>query len=423
MHEVSVRTLVPVALSTATATFIGQRLFGDAPAFTVPPVHASMTVGVLPAYVVLGAGMAWVAVAFIRALYGAEDLFEKWIGGDYARHIVGTLGVGLTIEAAMVFWGHYYVEGVGYATIGDVLKGALPSVWMLVALGGLKLLTTSLTLGSGGRAGIFLLRCSWARRLEGRSADVCTALPGLPFDPAALALAGMAGLVAGATGAALTAIVMTFEMTLDYSVVLPMTLTVAVSHGLRRLLLQQNIYTMKLARRGHVMPEALQANAYLVHHVADMAMATAAALPPTAAAELRIIDNQAEGPVYWVIVDGENIVGVISRQWVREHPDALLAATSLADVVRHDFVEVGSGTTLFDLIAAMQRVQADLAVVVTTEGERMDGAPRFRGVVTKTHIVEAIADGMRFSKTEPRRRDRSQIGRAVTRPADLKSIS
>jgi CIC family chloride channel protein len=395
MHEVSVRTLVPVALSTATATFIGQRLFGDAPAFTVPPVHASMTVGVLPAYVVLGAGMAWVAVAFIRALYGAEDLFEKWIGGDYARHIVGTLGVGLTIEAAMVFWGHYYVEGVGYATIGDVLKGALPSVWMLVALGGLKLLTTSLTLGSGGSGGIFSPSLFMGATLGGAFGRCLHGLfPGLPFDPAALALAGMAGLVAGATGAALTAIVMTFEMTLDYSVVLPMTLTVAVSHGLRRLLLQQNIYTMKLARRGHVMPEALQANAYLVHHVADMAMATAAALPPTAAAELRIIDDQAEGPVYWVIVDGENIVGVISRQWVREHPDALLAATSLADVVRHDFVEVGSGTTLFDLIAAMQRVQADLAVVVTTEGERMDGAPRFRGVVTKTHIVEAIADGM-----------------------------
>ena len=124
MHEVSVRTLVPVALATATATYVGRQLFGNAPAFAVPPVHASLTAAVLPAYVVLGALMALVAVAFIRALYGAEDFFETAIPRrDYVRHMVGMLGVGLAIEATMVLGGHYYVEGVGYATIVDVLTG------------------------------------------------------------------------------------------------------------------------------------------------------------------------------------------------------------------------------------------------------------------------------------------------------------
>jgi CIC family chloride channel protein len=70
LHEVSVRTLVPVALSTATATYVGQRLFGNAPAFVVPTVHASESVAVLPAYVVLGGMMAVVAVVFIRAPTG-----------------------------------------------------------------------------------------------------------------------------------------------------------------------------------------------------------------------------------------------------------------------------------------------------------------------------------------------------------------
>ena len=74
MPEVSVRTLVPVALATATATYVGRRVFGDAPAFVVPAVRASVTSAALPAYALLGLLMAAVAVGFIRALYGAEDL-------------------------------------------------------------------------------------------------------------------------------------------------------------------------------------------------------------------------------------------------------------------------------------------------------------------------------------------------------------
>jgi CIC family chloride channel protein len=123
MHEVSVRTLVPVAISTATATFVGQRLFGNTPAFPIPIAHASTNAGLLPAYILLGALMALVSVAFIRTLYGFEDLFGRWIPRrDYLRHVVGMLAVGAIAEALMVFRGHYYVQGVGYATILDILS-------------------------------------------------------------------------------------------------------------------------------------------------------------------------------------------------------------------------------------------------------------------------------------------------------------
>ncbi|MGA7121733.1 MAG: chloride channel protein, partial [Polyangiaceae bacterium] len=118
MPEVSVRTLVPVALSTATATYVGRRVFGDTPAFLVPAVHASVTSAVLPAYVLLGVLMAAVAVGFIRALYGTEDSFDGVIRQNaYMRHVVGMLVVGIALDLLMVRTGHYYVEGVGYATI------------------------------------------------------------------------------------------------------------------------------------------------------------------------------------------------------------------------------------------------------------------------------------------------------------------
>lgn len=395
MHEVSVRTLVPVALSTATATYVGQRLFGNAPAFVVPTVHASVTAGVLPAYVLLGGLMAVVSVVFIRSLYGAEDLFDKLIPRrDYVRHIAGMLGVGVTIEAMMTLRGHYYVEGVGYATIVDILNGGLTSIPWLVVLFLLKLLTTSLTLGSGGSGGVFSPSLFMGATVGGAfGLALRWAFPSLPFDPAAFALAGMAGLVAGATGAALTAIVMIFEMTLDYSVVLPMTLTVAVAHGARRVMLAQNIYTMKLVRRGHLMPEALQSNAHLVHHVADMTMATAALRPADATTDA--IAPPADGaavPGYFVLGDLQKIVGVVASAWAAEHRPALAEGAPLASLAHHDFVVVMGDTTLFDLIAAMQRSHADLAIVTGADA----GAPaggRLLGVVTRADIFGGARRG------------------------------
>jgi CIC family chloride channel protein len=156
MHEISVRTLVPVALATTTATYVGHFFFGNHPAFPVPPVHmlGADSAALLPVYVGLGGVMALAAVAFIRGLYGAEDLFERWIPGrEYLRHVVGMLAVGAMAGALIRFAGHYYVEGVGYATIMDVLSGTVTSVAFLLLLFLLKLAATSFTLGSGASGG------------------------------------------------------------------------------------------------------------------------------------------------------------------------------------------------------------------------------------------------------------------------------
>jgi hypothetical protein len=136
----------------------------------------------------------------------------------------------------------------------------------------------------------------------------------------------MAGVVAGATGAALTAIVMIFEMTLDYSVVLPMTLTVAVSYGLRRYLCPESIYTMKLARRGHYMPQALQANAHLVHHVSDMTLDPAVIMPADTPVDQLDLTEDPGPPFCVVLVEANRVTGVLPRDWVLAHPSKLRAA-------------------------------------------------------------------------------------------------
>jgi CIC family chloride channel protein len=393
LHEVSVRTLVPVALATASATYVGHFLFGDHPAFAVPALHMpeSSTAALLPAYLLLGALMAVVSVIFIRALYGTEDLFEKWIPkNEYLRHVLGMLIVGGLAESMMLTRGHYYVQGVGYATVIDVLSGTLTSIGFLLALFLAKLLATSLTLGSGASGGVFSPALFMGATLGGAYGLALKALfPSLNIDAAPLALAGMAGLVAGSTGAALTAIVMIFEMTLDYSVVLPMTLTVAVSYGLRRALLAESMYTMKLARRGHPMPWALQANAYLVHHVTDMVIDKVTVLPETASVEdLHLDEENANEEI--VFMANDNVTGILSRTWALGHERALREAKEPAELARHDYVVVSSDTAIFEVLARMQTARSSVAVVLKPASEK----DRVLGLVTKAHLAEALAEGM-----------------------------
>jgi len=399
MLEISVRTLVPVALATATATYVGRYLLGNHPAFDVPATAANVGAGfaLLPAYVLLGCLMALVSAAFIRAIYGAEDLFERFIPErPYLRHAVGMLGVGIIAVLFMRFAGHYYVEGVGYATILDILSGTLNGIFLLLALLALKLLATSLTLGSGASGGVFspsLFMGATLGAAYGIGLRAC--LPSLHVNPAAFALAGMAGLVAGATGAALTAIVMIFEMTLDYSVILPLTITAAVSYGLRRVLFAESIYTMKLARRGHYMPQALQANTHLVQHVSDLRLEPVQVMSaddPPGALEL---SDDAHLPVHVVLLRGEEVVGVIARGWASGHESRLKSASRLAEVARQDFIVIPGDETLVDLLAKMAAFHSSVAVV--TSGERTAAtAPKtsVAGIVTQAGMAEALAEGM-----------------------------
>jgi chloride channel protein, CIC family len=399
LHEVSVRTLVPVALATGTATYVSHFFFGAHPAFEVPALSLSHVSGamLLPAFVGLGCLMAVVSAAFIKALYATEDRFEKWIPRhDYVRHALGMLGVGGLGVALHATLGHYHVFGVGYATIMDVLSGTLTSMLVLVTLFALKLLATSLTLGSGASGGVFSPSLFMGATLGGAYGLALRRLfPWLNVDPAALALAGMAGVVGGATGAALTAIVMTFEMTLDYTIVLPMTLTVATSYGLRRLILRESIYTMKLVRRGHTMPQALQTNAHLVHLVGEIMQPRLTVLPVDAPVERLALDGP-DSPAHIVLVDGAKVAGVVEREWARCHPARVASARTVADLAHVAFITVTSDSTLFDVLA---RLGEGVSVAVVLSGDAaelgIDGS-QVRGLVTKEHLADVIATGMKL---------------------------
>lgn len=260
LTELSARTFIPVTLAITIATYISYIQFGDS-AFIPINTTAALTMHwqEFLSYTTLSILLGLVSTLFIHAIYVSEDLFDRMPGGYYVRHMSGMFLVGVSLYLMMQFTGHYYIQGVGYATVYDILTQSLISPWFLLLLAVLKLVDTSITLGSGGSGGIFspLL-------FIGACLGACFSAAGHYLFPGIItlnlqlgALAGMAGMVGACTGAPLTAIIMTSELTNDYTVGLPLMMIVAISYGIRRMLILDSVYTLKLTRRGHYLPGKL----------------------------------------------------------------------------------------------------------------------------------------------------------------------
>jgi CIC family chloride channel protein len=402
LHEVSVRTIVPVAISTATATYIGQIFFGPLPSFVIPrfqtPYFQVDDPLVLLSYLVLGVILGVLSAAYIKSLYVFEDFFNERIKGSYyLRHIIGMLLVGIMIYLLMRMQGHYYIEGVGYATVQDILSGTLSQPTLLLLLFTLKLFATSLTLGSGASGGIFSPSLYLGATFGGVYGVISRQLfPGLGIDPPAFAVAGMAGIVGGATGAPMTAIVMIFEMTLDYNIIIPLTITVALSYGVRKILSKESIYTMKLVRRAHYVPEALQANIHHMKRARDV-MDThfvAVSASNTLRQLVRSASEQTAVSSFLVTDSKGSILGVVSKHAVTVLGvlGHLGESVTLSKITTKNYVTVAEETTLLDVIVRMHAHKVSVALVTT--GSEPALSADVKGLIRTEQIGDAMAEAI-----------------------------
>jgi CIC family chloride channel protein len=399
MPEVSVDTFLPVAIATGTATFVGRWFLGDAPAFHVPPLQAmaadSSALLVLVLFAVLGALSGIGAAGFIRGLHLAEDLFDR-IKSRYLRHMLGMLIVGVLMYLLLSTLGQYYVDGVGYATVQAVLAGQISSFWLLGLLAICKALATSLSLGSGSSGGIFSPSLFMGATLGGSFAALLNAA-GLPIQLSvpAFAMVGMGAMVGGGTGAVMTAVTMIFEMTLDYSIVMPMIVAVALSIGVRRMLSRETIYTLKLVRRGRAIPKARHANMFLVRSAREVMDVDIQVLPAEASFDDYLRQPEHAGRLRHVVVtDKGHLYGVIRvNTGIRRGLEGAHTGVSLRDVASRNFTVVSESETAFDVIRRMWRRGAIMAVVV-----RGRGVPRgsdVAGVITKEHVADSVAESVK----------------------------
>jgi chloride channel protein, CIC family len=395
LPEVSNRTFLPVVVATGAATLLGRILIGPNPAFTVPevffPSASSFGVEEAIAFVCIGALCGVASWAFIRLLVFMEDGFPKLPGGIYAQNIIGMTLVGLMMVGLTHAFGHSYVDGVGYGVIQSILDKDMTATNLLVLLFVLKLLATTISLGCGASGGIFSPSLYLGATLGAAFASLAAlVLPNAGLTLPSAAIVGMAAMVGAGTGGVMTAIIMVFEMTRDYAIIVPVIVAVAVAAGVRRALISETIYTIKLRHRGHRIPKERHVNLYLVQQAQDIM-------------ERRFILAKAGSTlrecVGWEDVD--DLRAIIVEREGRIHglvpPRSGLWRESVNNPNRlvDDFVEkravVCRDIDLLSLVLArLKRHRAGAAIVF--HGARRPRASDVVGVITKRAIADAVID-------------------------------
>lgn len=262
--EFRTRSFVPLIIATVFATLVSRVLLGDYPTFSVELEYTLASPYELGFYLLFGVIAGIVGVAFIKMLYKMEDVFDGVALPGYVKPMLGAALVG----AIALFYPS--VMGVGYDSVALALNGELDTLFefgprtvllIVVVVLILKLVATSLTVSSGNSGGVFGPSLFLGAMLGAAFGMVAHDLfPSMTAQYGAYAIVGMAAVFAATSRATLTAILMLFEMTASYNIILPLMFSCVVADAVSSLLSKETIYTAKLARQGINYVHDLRAN-------------------------------------------------------------------------------------------------------------------------------------------------------------------
>ncbi len=233
-----------IVISAVSSAVFTQAVSGAHPAFDIPK-YAFFNLWELPLFFILGLIAGPLSAGYINLLYKAQDILRQWNAPRWVKPAIAGLALGLVgVYLPQVF-------GVGYETIENILKGEQLGIGLLLALLVAKLFLTPLSIGAGFMGGVFAPSLFLGATLGAAYGALANTLfPSLAIAVPAFALVGMAAVLAGAVHAPLTAILLLFEMTNDYRIILPLMFAVVVSQLVSQTLQRDSVYTLGLARKG-----------------------------------------------------------------------------------------------------------------------------------------------------------------------------
>ncbi|WP_431238010.1 chloride channel protein [Mycolicibacterium aichiense] len=327
LRDFAAQSFGAVVLSSVTADVVGRAMLGNQPFLSLPS-FAVRSVSEYLLYAALGVAVGVVGVAFSKILYRVEDLCDwLWRGPEWARPAVGGLLLGGVLLALPQMY------GVGYPVLENAVEGRYVIGMLLLLMVG-KMFATSLTIGIGGSGGVFAPTLFVGAMAGTAFGTVAHGLfPTLTESAGAYGLIGMGAALAGATRAPITAVVILFELTGEYSIILPLMAAVVMAAGTAHLLSKDTIYTAKLWRRGvdldkppTELPDLRAADLAVPAPeplVVDSSMTAAAkALSQTTFGMLPVVTN-----------DGQ-YAGCVTAQDVAEALDEADTPTTVSDLVK-----------------------------------------------------------------------------------------
>lgn len=381
LGEFSGNTFSVVVLAAVSSAVFTQAVSGAQPAFRVP-AYAFNSAWELPLYLGLGLLAGPVSAVYIRALYWAHDLFHHW--SQLLRWIKPAIA-GLAVGIVGSFLPQVF--GVGYGTIEKILGGDLPTGALLIALLIAKLILTSVSIGGGFQGGVFAPSLFLGATLGAAYGLVARQLfPTLNIAPPAFAMVGMAAMLAGAVHAPLTAILLLFEMTHDYRIILPLMFAVAVSLIVSKRLQNDSVYALGLARKGIRLERG--------RDVEVLEAITVDEVMQTDSAVLRESDSLTTGSEMLaqtrhhglpVVDHNGDLVGILTVQDIdRAQADGEAMGRTVGDVCTRELLLASPDETIGAALRRMGARDVGRLPVVASDSPR-----RLLGVLRRTDVVRA----------------------------------
>jgi len=246
LGSLAVGAFPPVVVASVVAAVVSHIFLGNNPAFPIPEEYGyALQSEVFIFYPFLGIVAGLVAALFVRVFFATETIVGKLEGPRWTVAFLGGLLVGVLVllsKGLLVGHGHLAVHL-------DVFGGMSWSSLALLAIG--SILATSITLNFGGSGGVFTPSLYVGAATGGAFGVALNGLfPELGLRPEAYALVGMGAVVAASTSAPITGMLLVFEMTNDYEIVLPLMLTTVIANLVARRLEPDSLYSGWLRRRG-----------------------------------------------------------------------------------------------------------------------------------------------------------------------------
>ncbi|MGZ5003993.1 MAG: ClcB-like voltage-gated chloride channel protein [Chthoniobacterales bacterium] len=368
----------PLVFSSVIATLTVRASMGGAPLYDIPPfkLNASWEIG---PYLLLGLSAGIIAPFFLRLLDKSEDLFGRISLPVYVRMMLG----GLIVGALAVL--HPEVCGNGYSAVSAILHGE----WLWETLAVIlifKVLATAATFGSGAVGGVFTPTLFVGASLGFLFGAIFHALfPSSELNPSACALVGMGAFLAGTTHAPVMAIIMIFELTLDYQIILPLMLACVLAYYTAARIEPRSIYSESVKRKG-----GGRFSARLVDvHVGDLMKRDPIAVQPNdgfAAIAEKFLANRFS---YLYVADQKmRFLGAVSLHDIKNslQDPSLANVVIAADLMQEEFPSITVDTPLSDAFAVFGRHAGERLPVVNDERER-----RLVGSLSKTDLMLALA--------------------------------
>jgi CIC family chloride channel protein len=383
MGDLNAPVLGAVVLASATSWVVLRLLLGDNPLFKVPQYQLVHPVE-FAIYAVLGVVGGLVSVAFTKLLLGMRERFLRMPAWTcWFQPVVGGLLAGL------LGWFVPQVLGVGYGYVGDALNGrmAFQLMGLLVVL---KLLASTTSYASGNAGGIFGPSLFIGAMLGGTIGSIAhRLLPGYTATAGAYALVGMGTAFAGIVCAPMTSVVMIFETTRDYAVIVPLMISNLVSFFISSRLQRQPIYDALALQDGIHLPTAETRRRRVQRQVVAAMRAATEVLPAqmtVGEALERVRSSEFRG---WPVTDRRGVVGVISRATLERELGGGAGAKRLADLVdARGFPHVHTDQSLDLALDRMGAAQLEVLPVVSRANVHT-----LEGVVTLRDALDSYGVG------------------------------